>query len=327
MTTAAEQLEGTCLVVGAACVFALVALVVKTDPLPVLAATECRFLVSWAVAIVFMLMYKSSRGLHWFGPPELRKWLVLKCALSFAFITLWWSALRQAPVGDCIAIIYCSPILTSLLSRALLGELLPGTFPLQVLLVSAGNVLVLDPPFLQQYFSSAASSVGDGSDYRLVFMALAVCCIVPVVTRKTKDCSWIEVEHVSACLASACLDPVLMLGQYAVDGTAPVLPSTGPREVLLIILAAMGSFLGIAMETKGYQLAEPGKATMFRYVEVPFAYVLQRLGTTEPVKAQAVFGSLLIVASCFLGQASRFLGKAAAKVVEPDDKKEALLGA
>ena len=34
--------------------------------------------------IAFMLAYKKQRGLHWFGPPELRWALLLKCALSFA---------------------------------------------------------------------------------------------------------------------------------------------------------------------------------------------------------------------------------------------------
>merc|ERR1719217_1204284 len=84
-TSTSEQIEGTILVVGAACTFALVALVVKTDQLPLLVATQCRFLVCWVVAIAFMLKYRSARNLHWFGPYELRKWLLLKCALSFAF--------------------------------------------------------------------------------------------------------------------------------------------------------------------------------------------------------------------------------------------------
>eukprot|EP00928_Gymnodinium_smaydae_P033289 TRINITY_DN23884_c0_g1_i2.p1 TRINITY_DN23884_c0_g1~~TRINITY_DN23884_c0_g1_i2.p1 ORF type:complete len:304 (+),score=40.73 TRINITY_DN23884_c0_g1_i2:63-974(+) len=278
-SSAQEQLEGTCLVVGAACVFALVALVVKKDPLPLVIATECRFLVSWIVAIVFMLLYRRSRNLHWFGPPELRMWLLLKCAGSFAFITTWWSAIRQAPVGNCIAIIYCSPILTSLLSRVLLKEMLPRQFPLQVLLVSAGCLLVLNPPFLH------SSGGGDGTasrgDYRLVFLALCLASLVPIITRKAKDCSWIEVEHVSACLASTLLDPSLVLVQYLFCGQLPPVPPAAPKEAFLIIIAAMGAFVGIAMETKGYQLAEPGKATMCRYVEVPFAYVLQKFFTSD----------------------------------------------
>lgn len=299
-SSAMEQLQGTCLVVGAAMIFALVALVVNVDPLPLLPATECRFLVSWAVAVAFMLYYRKSRGLHWFGPKELRFWLGLKCALSFIFITMWWGAIQKAPMGDCIAIIYCSPIVTSILSRFLLGEELPMEFPLQVIFVAAGSALVLDPPFLR-----ASTTVGEDlapeADYNLVYCALSVCSIIPIVTRKARNCSWIEVEHVSACMACLILDPALILAQYTIFGTVPRIPSGAPLEVGLIVLAAGGSFVGIAMETKGYQMAEVGKATMFRYLEVPFAYLLQKLGTTAPIQTKALVGAALIISSCAFG--------------------------
>jgi len=124
---------------------------------------------------------------------------------------------------------------------------------------------------------------------------------VPIVTRKCRDCSWIEVEHVNAFLASAVLNPGLMLGEYALEGSWPAWPAAAPGEVALIVLAAAGSFVGIAMETKGYQLADAGRASMFRYVEVPFAYLLQSLATTAPVEPRAVLGATLILGSCALG--------------------------
>lgn len=314
-TTAAEQAQGTCLVVGAAMVFALVALVVKVDPLPLLPATQCRFLISWLVSIAFMLVYKKERGLLWFGPPRLRWALVLKGTLSFTFITLWWGALRRAPMGNCIAIIYCSPVLTSLFSRALLKEALPREFAAQVLLVSCGVVLVLDPPFLHR--GDAGVGTGGGAtmlrDYGPVFLALLVCAMVPVATRVTRDCSWIEVEHVNACLATCVYGPSLLVAQYALSGAAPPLRAGADSawQGMLIVLAALGSFVGIAMETKGYQLAEVGRATMFRYVEVPFAYLLQAAATGQAVAPRAVLGSTCILASCALGLACRPPRKAA----------------
>jgi len=308
---------GTCLVVGAAMVFAVVALVVKVDPLPLLPATECRFFVSWVIAAAFMLWFRKSRGLHWFGPPELRSMLLLKSAVSFGFIVLWWAALRRAPIGDCIAIIYSSPVLTSLLSLCFLGEKLPREFPLQVVLTSAGTLLVLDPPFLH-HGGAGSPAAGPGQDYTAVLLALFLCSLAPVVTRETRACSWIEVEHVGAAMACLVMDPALLGVKYAIYGTLPSMPSTAPREVALIMLAAAGSFVGIAMETKGYQLAEPGKATMFRYVEVPFAYLLQHFGTGSPVTPKAAVGALLIVGACFIsvlarsGAANKAEGKAQA---------------
>ena len=53
-----------------------------------------------------------------------------------------------------------------------------------------------------------------------------------------------------------------------------VIPSmaTDSWEIGLIVIAALASFAGDAMNTCGYQMAEPGKAAMFRYLEIPFSY-------------------------------------------------------
>jgi len=299
--------------------FASIALVVTVDTLPVLPATEARFLVCWVLAVFFMLRFRVSRGLHWFGPPGLRHLVLLKAALSFSWVTLWWSALRRAPMGDCIAIVYCGPILTSLWSALLLGEQLPRLFPLQALLVSGGILLIVDPPFLR---IGAAGEMGKHSDYTLVLIGLLVNSFVPIVTRQTRDCSWIEVEHV--CSVGACFffNPALLLAGYLLDGAVPVLPAAAMREAGLIGAAALGTFAGVAMETKGYQLAEPGKAAMFRYIEVPFAYLLQLLGTAMPVAPGAVLGAVLVIASCAIGVLEHRRSQQRA----PPPAEEALLG-
>lgn len=333
-TSPADQVYGTFLVVGAAMVFALVALVVKLDSLPLLPATECRYIVAWGVAVLFMLLYQHSRGLFWFGPPGLRKLLVLKSAVSFGFITLWWASLRRAPLGDSIAIIYCSPILVSIWSLLLLGEPLHVEFPFQVILNMVGIVLVVNPPFLQM---GASSTMPESAkpDYSLVFAALLLCSFAPIVTRWTRDCSWIEVEHVNALLACVVFNPTCLYTQFLMEGVKPQWgDGLVPQEAVLILLASLGSFIGIAMETKGYQIADPGKASMYRYVEVPFAYVLQSVGTDAPLETRAILGSLLILASCALSAAAeRFRTKShtsnesAKALLEEDSKQDADMGA
>lgn len=300
-----EQFQGTCLVIGSAMIFAVVAVVVKKNQLPVLVATECRFLVNWFVASCFMAAYKTSRGLRWFGPPELRKWLVLKCVVHFLFTTLWWAAIQAAPVGDAIAIIYCNPVLTALLATSLLREALPRTFGFQAFLALGGTVLIVDPPFLRKLLEHQTQSAvppdsAVSADYTLLTGALVFCAIVPIVTRKCLDCSWIEVEHVHACLACTVLGPCALAGQYVVHGALPELPKVALSEVALIVLGSLGCFVGIAMETKGFQLAEAGKAAMFRYIEVPWAYVLQHFFTSEPLELRAVIGATTILGSCLV---------------------------
>merc|ERR1711871_676602 len=55
------------------------------------------------------------------------------------------------------------------------------------------------------------------------------------------------------------------------------------------------------MQTRGYQLAEPGKASMFSYIEVPFAYFLQVMGTTSSLSKSSMLGAVLIIISCVVG--------------------------
>jgi len=300
-----EQFQGTCLVIGGTMIFGAVAVVVKNNQLPVLVATECRFLVNWVVSVCFMAACKTSRGLLWFGPPELRGWLVLKCVVHFLFTTAWWAAIQAAPLGDAIAIIYCCPVLTALMASGLLQEALPRTFALQALLALVGTVLIADPPFLHKLLEHLANSGVQSdppapTDYKLLVLALFFCTLIPIVTRKCVDCSWIEVEHVHACLASAILNPLLLAGQCVLTGALPELPVVAPTEIALIVTGSLGCFVGIAMETKGYQLAEAGKAGMFRYIEVPWGYVLQHFFTSTPLKSSAILGATSILASCAL---------------------------
>jgi len=288
-----SQLHGTVLVVVSSFVFALVALVVKADPLPVFIAAELRFLVGWVLSIACMLLFRNSKGLHWFGQREVRKCLLLKSTLAYGFTTLWWSALDSAPIGDCIAIVYTSPLLTLMLSWVLLGEQLPREFPVQLLLVSIGTALVIDPPFIH--------ATTHNNNYTNAFLALGAAAIIPVVTRKASDCSWMEVEHVSACLSAVALGPSGIFGSYLMFGSIPDMNPVTTGQIGLVFAAGVGSFVGVAMQTKGYQLAEVGKASMFRYLEVPFGYLLQYVGTSSPVEKHAVIGAVLIILSCLLG--------------------------
>jgi len=247
--------------------------------------------------------------------------LLLKSVCSFGFAILWWTALRRAPVGDCIAITYTSPVFTSILSTLILGEKLPPEFPLQAILCSAGIVLILDPPALHHLWSTTATN--SEADYSPAFASLILCCLAPIVTRKTKGCSWIEVEHTNAVFAAVVLNPLAFGAQYFMYGTLSHIPHTSVTQVSLILLAAAGCFVGLAMETKGYQLAEAGRASMFRNAEVPFGYVLQHFGTDSPLSVKALAGSLCILASCGLG-VIRETYMAEAEKVATSDKAEVL---
>lgn len=298
----AQQVCGTILVVSAAWTFALVAFVVKKDPLPNTIATEVRFFICWMMSLAFMFRYRSERGLKWFGPAQIRWGLVLRGFLTCSFVTLWWAALPMAPLGDCIAVIYCAPLLTVILSRVMLREKVPAVFPIQALLAIAGMCFIVQPPLLLKMVNLAPASTSDSGNYTLVVGAMIVSSLTPVVTRQTKEASWIEMEHVTSFLAVFVLNPIIFCVKHIATG-APVIPSThvGAWEVCLVVLAALGSFAGVAMQTRGYQMADPGKAGMFNYLEIPFAYVLQLLDTHSAVSTNSIIGAALVLMACLLG--------------------------
>lgn len=303
MVSLENQVYGTMLVVSAAMTFALVALVVKQDPLPTVLATEARFFVSWVMSVAFMLRYRSEQGLNWFGPPQLRWGLVLRGVLLYSFVMLWWSALTMAPLGDCIAVIYCDPLLTVLLSALFLGEKRLAVFPLQALLAITGMCCIVQPPALLALLGlPPAETVGGGGNYTLVVAAMCVSGVMPIVTNQTKEASWIEVEHVTNFLTVFILNPVVYcVQQFAKDEPVWAMPAVDAWGVGLIVLAALGSFVGVAMQTRGYQLADPGKAAMFTYMEIPFGYLLQQFGTRSQIEMHSVLGAFLVILACLLG--------------------------
>lgn len=301
MASMVQQVYGTLLVVCAAMTFAVVAFIVKKDPLPTTLATEARFFVSWVMSVCFMLRYSSEQGLHWFGPPKLRWGLILRGTLMYSFATLWWTALTMAPLGDCIAVIYCDPLLTVLLSAVILREQTLSVFPIQAMLAIIGMCFIIQPPFLLKALG-VAQNISDDGNYTLAIVAMIFSASMPIVTNKTKDASWIEVEHVTNFMAVFILNPLVFCVQQVSKGEAVLgLPTVDAWEVGLIIIAALGSFSGVAMQTRGYQLADPGKAAMFTYLEIPLGYLLQHLGTESRISAPSIIGAILVILACLLG--------------------------
>merc|ERR1719453_128725 len=112
-----------------------------------------------------------------------------------------------------------------------------------------GMCFIVQPPLLSKALGMAPNS-SDGGNYMLVIVAMMVSAMMPIVTNKTKDASWIEVEHVTNFLAVFILNPLVFCFQQLAKGEAVLaMPDIDAWEVGLIVLAALGSFAGVAMQT------------------------------------------------------------------------------
>jgi len=299
-----DEVLGTMLVVSASMIFALVALVVNTGSLPEAISAEARFFVCWILAMGCMIRYRKERDLNFFGPAGMRGALVLRGFLTCSFVTLWWAALPMAPLGDLIAVIHAGPLVTVVCARLILGERMLEVFPIQALLAVSGVCLITQPPSLMAALgSSPMTEDSGGGDYSLAFLAMIAGALILIATSSTRDASWIEVEHVTSFLAFFILNPISYLAQQTDKGEgALVLPHVSTSALGCIVLAGVGSFAAVAMQTRGYQIADPGKASMFCYLEVPFGYFLQVVGTTDSsISMASVLGAVLVLLSCLLG--------------------------
>lgn len=133
-----------------ALLFGVVACLVKATTLPILVMVECRGVVQWSVAVVFVLVrFMWRRGEEplshlLFSPPSMRAWQLLRALLYWAFQLLWWTALTFMPLGDATSLVYCGPLFTGIFSNLLLAEPLTRMFFLCAALDIVGVVTLGD---------------------------------------------------------------------------------------------------------------------------------------------------------------------------------------
>lgn len=179
---------------------------------------------------------------------------------------------------------------------------MPAVFPIQALLATVGVCFIVQPPVVLRAFGQAPAHDSDGGSYTMLVAAMACSSLMPILTRQTREASWIEMEHVTNFLAVFVFNPLVFCIQQFVTGESLLaMPPIEVWEVGLIVLAASGSFAGVAMQTRGYQMAEPGKAGMFAYLEIPFAYVLQLIFTQNSISTTSIIGAILVLLACLLG--------------------------
>ena len=180
------------------------------------------------------------------------------------------------------------PVWTATFARLLLNEQIDWSFYPIVALDACGLILITQPSFLFASNTSSAPASDDGS-YLLGALASLLSAVIagllPVCTRKSKECFWTAVNHVSSALSALVFTPTAFLVWFALDRTAmdqsvsslDILThsSSGLGKWPLLLGATVTGFAGLALQTLGYQREEAAKASVMTILEIPFAYLLQ----------------------------------------------------
>lgn len=270
---------------------------VKSLQVPLIELAQGRYLAQWFLTCSALALrsYLSGEPFRPFGPPGQRRWLLLRSAVYFTFILLWWATLRLVPVGDAVVIVQFQVFIVGLLSRGLFGKKLSARWWIGCVVAFFGVVLVVRPPFLFGGIP-ANSNVGAGSvslGTCLNILAAAFGALTNVLVKFAPEAHFLEVQHCTDFMCGVVLCPPLLLA----FGTPSVLANLAVQESILIV-AAFGVG-GLCLVILGYQLGNPGRIAVVSYLEVPCAYVAQVVLFGNAVEWPAILGSFLIVAAAF----------------------------
>ena len=217
------------------------------------------------------------------------------------------------------------PVFTATFAWLLLGERIDWSFYPIVLLDACGLVLITQPSFLFSASAAASKAAADGVDDSSYLMgALSSLCsaviagLLPVCTRKSKECHWTAVNHVSSALSAFLFTPIGFAVWFATDVTA-MEQSASSFDALaeqggggdgaagvhlgrwpLLLGATVTGFAGLALQTLGYQREEAAKASVMTILEIPFAYLLQAVVFHDEITALGLGGVGLVACGTML---------------------------
>ena len=332
---------GMLMVTASALVFGVVAAIVKSVEMPTLLKLQIRSVMEWLLCLAAAAYYRQLKKRvvrppspppspvsddsvlidfgdgdaptpsEWtqllFGARDLRGWLFLRSALYWGFMLFWWVALARMPLGDATTIVYVCPVFTAAFAWRFLGESVGAIFAVVFALDAAGVLLITQPSF-----ASVATLTGHASTSYAVGVAASLASAVlagamPVCTRRSKAASWTAVNHVSAALSSFVFTPLAIAVWWATDADAPEQMKAGFEALrqsdqwLLLLAASVTGFIGLGLQTLGYQRVESAsRAAVLSVLEIPFAYMLQGLLFHEGLEPLGIAGTALVTGASLL---------------------------
>ena len=290
---------------GMACVtlsallFSLVTALLKATAMNVFLMLQVRSVLQWLLfaGAARALAPGARDAVTLFGERRQRRILFLRAGVYWGFVSLWWHAIADMPVGDATALGYCAPLFAALFGWLLLGERVPRRVYACLALSLLGVGLIVQPTFL---FGREAARVGGNARYtRGMLYALGSAItygLLPVLVRKTKECHWATVEHVTSLCSSLLFTPIALVAM------APSNPDLwegirDPSKLLALGLVALLGFAGNALLTYGYQRERVARAAAMSFLEIPCTYWLQYLLFGHLLTPVQALGVLCVIVS------------------------------
>lgn len=220
--------------------------------------------------------------------------IVTLCLRGLAYcvgVTFFWAALRSCmPIGDVVVLLLAmSPLFLVLLSRLLLGEVIPREWPAQMCLLVIGAILINKPLALADDCPPATALLPACAAVSWAFMNFA--------SRRVKHIPSVQVMLVNdiVAISFAVLSAYVTLGS---DDAAAALTPPWDRNCALVAVSAVLGWTGLMCNVKGYQTVSVAAiATIAGATSIPFNYAFQIFVFHEPLDAFSIAGASLVLAT------------------------------
>eukprot|EP01084_Bolivina_argentea_P293344 504492_1 len=299
---AKKTLLGMVIVAIGTALFCSVGAIVQYHGGSVLQLMLGRYITQNIIAWFIWLCWKPSSCDHWYGDSPFKLNIWSRGFLLFCTVFCWWRGLELVPLGDGEAILFLSPLVTVIAARLLLGEKLPSTFFLSLVVTLTGLVFICQPTFI---FG------GDDGEYialsyeGICFLLGAVVCWSGscVLVRTAKEAHWLQLEIVATVQSIFIWCPLVILINrlwlHSDELSGGDWDFTMPTGIVMVVIGVLG-FAALMFNVIGYQIGDATKVAWMEYLDLVFAFLYQWLYFKNKPTMWEIIGCCALLSTCFI---------------------------
>eukprot|EP00929_Paragymnodinium_shiwhaense_P116114 TRINITY_DN85381_c0_g1_i1.p1 TRINITY_DN85381_c0_g1~~TRINITY_DN85381_c0_g1_i1.p1 ORF type:complete len:440 (-),score=39.97 TRINITY_DN85381_c0_g1_i1:19-1338(-) len=267
-------------------------------------------LVRCLVQACFAFSFLKYNGLHILGPPQVRAWVIFRGLLGATTNWIFFFSVTQIPLGDANAILFTSPMFTSLLSCLIFGEVFTKLEATACLSSIVGVAFVSRPSLIFGVASTGRlleEASAQESSWRLLVAALCLLgallngSIFIVVKKIGKTCHWMSLVFSFALMGSIFSAVALTAGVQSAQWHVSWIAM---HEYSYLVAIGCCATLAQSLFNFGMQREKPAVAAITRQLDVPFSFFWQGLVFGESLEFFSILGALMI-----LGSTTAILGR------------------
>lgn len=233
-----------------------------------------RMSITYAAALVYMLINRHKILHAPFGPRELRPWLLLRGAVGFCGVFGMYFSLMYLTVSDAVLITFLTPAVTVILAAVVLRERFTKVEAFGTLVSLMGVVLIVRPSFLFGLPDNLDNSPAESADPRKRLLATMVGLLgvlgastVYIVLRYIGDRAH---AIISVGYFSLIVTVISLVGITLVPSMRFRWPH-GNRQWFLLINLGVCGFIFQLLLTMGIQRERAGRGSAMAYTQLVYA--------------------------------------------------------